>query len=94
MNQKWRGRSCGCGRGDRSNVECYNCGKYECYANDCYAKKKVEENANLDEEGETKDEGILVMANEGISLDSGMEWYLDTHASNHMCGHKHLFVDI
>jgi len=33
------------------------------------------------------------MANEGITLDSDMVLYLDIGASNHMCGHKHLFVD-
>ena len=37
-----------------------------------YAKKKVEESANLVEEDETKEEGILMMANEGIILDNGM----------------------
>jgi len=54
----------------------------------------VEENANLVEEDETKDEGILMMANEGIIMDSNMVWYLDIDVSNHMCGHKHLFFDI
>jgi len=46
------------------------------------------------EEDETKEEGILMMANEGVTLDSDMIWYLDTGGSNHMCGHKHLFLDI
>ena len=51
-------------------------------------------NSNLVEEDETKDEGILMMANEDITLDSDMVWYLDTSANNHMCGHKHLFLGI
>jgi len=50
----------------------------------------VEEDANFVKEYE----GILMMANEGITLDNDMVWYLGIGASNHMCGHKHLFLDI
>ena len=39
------------------------------YWNDCCAKKKVEEITNLVKEDETKDEGILMMVNKGITLD-------------------------
>jgi len=35
-----------------------------------------------------------MVANEGITMDSDMVWYLDTGTSNRMCGHKHLFVYI
>jgi len=93
--QNWHGqdRDHG-GRSYRSNVESYNCDKYGYYAKECYAKKKVEENANLVEEDETKDEGILMMANEVVILDSDMVWYLDTSVSNHMCGNKHLLLVI
>ena len=54
----------------------------------------MKENENLMEKDEIKDEEILMMANEGVILDSVTVWYLNTSASNHMCGHKHLFVDI
>jgi len=70
--QNWHGRDHDRGRGGRSNcsnVECYNCGKYEHYANDCYVEKKVEEN-EIVKEDEKKYEGILMMANKGVTLDS------------------------
>jgi len=35
-----------------------------------------------------------MMANEDITLDSDKLCYWDTSASNHMCRHKHLFIDI
>jgi len=45
----------------------------------------VEENENLVKEEETKNEGgILVMAN--------IVWYPNIGASNHIWGHKHLFL--
>jgi len=54
----------------------------------------VKENADLVEKDETQDEGILMMANEGVTLDSHMVCYPNTGASNHMRGYKHLFLDI
>ena len=35
-------------------------------------QENVEENSNLVQEDETKDEGILMMANEDVTLDSDM----------------------
>ena len=54
----------------------------------------MEENANLVAEEETRDEGVLMMAYKDTVSDSDTVWYLDTGASNHMSGHKHLFVEI
>ena len=44
-------------------------------------------------EEETKDE-FLLMANINTNIDSESIWYLDTGASNHMCGHEHLFKEL
>jgi transposase InsO family protein len=78
---------------DCNSDKCYNCGKVGHYAKDCYAEKKVEENTNLITEDEMK-EGFLMMAYNDINTDSDTVWYLDTGASNHMCGHKHLFKEM
>jgi hypothetical protein len=53
----------------------------------------VEENTNLVTKDEMK-EGFLMMAYNDINTDSDTVWYLDTGASNHMCGHKHLFKEM
>ena len=93
----WRGRGRGRGRGGRSNranFECYNCGKTGHYAKDCWSEKRVDENANLAEKEGEENNGVLMMAYKSTISDGDMVWYLDTGASNHMCGHKHLFVDM
>jgi hypothetical protein len=53
----------------------------------------VEENTNLVTENEMK-EGFLMMTCNDINTDSDTVWYLDTSASNHMCGHKRIFKEI
>ncbi|XP_073067174.1 uncharacterized protein [Primulina eburnea] len=78
----------------KSNVKCYNCDKYGHYSKECYSEKKVEENANLVAEEETREDGVLLMAHKNTILDSDTVWYLDTGASNHMCGHKHQFKEM
>jgi hypothetical protein len=79
------------GRANHSNVECYNYGKIGHFIRDCYAEKKVKENTNLVMEEETK-EGLLMMAYDKKDTNNEIIWYLDTSASNHMCGYKHLFT--
>ncbi|KAI5444616.1 hypothetical protein KIW84_013037 [Lathyrus oleraceus] len=110
QNWRGRGRGQRGGRSNHSNFECYKCGKYghyakdcnsfKCYncdkvghlAKDCRIKKKVEETTNLTLEAEAN-EGFLLMAQNEINSNDNV-WYLDSGASNHMCGHKHLFKEM
>ncbi|XP_050908791.1 uncharacterized protein LOC127122513 [Lathyrus oleraceus] len=61
-------------------------------AKDCRIEKKVEETTNLTLEAEAN-EGFLLMAQNEINTNDNV-WYLDSGASNHMCGHKHLFKEM
>jgi hypothetical protein len=76
----------------KPNVDCYNYGKHEHYAQDCWAKKKVEGKANYAEVIE--DEKVLLMTQTPSTLGCDTVWYLDTEASNHMTSHKHLFTEM
>jgi len=62
-------------------------------AKDCRIEKKVEETTNLALEAEVN-EGFLLMAQKEINTNNDNVWYLDSGASNHMCGHKHLFKEM
>ncbi|KAI5405406.1 hypothetical protein KIW84_052259 [Lathyrus oleraceus] len=110
QNWRGRGCGQRGGRSNHSNFECYKCGKYghyakdcnsfKCYncdkvghlAKDCRIEKKVEETTNLTLEAEAN-EGFLLMAQNEINTNDNV-WYLDSGASNHMCGHKYLFKEM
>jgi transposase InsO family protein len=85
-----RGRGRG-GRGNKPDVDCYNYEKYEHYARDCWAEKKVKGKANYIEE---KVDDVMMMAHNEPNSGSKTVWYLDTGTSNHMSGHKNLFVEM
>ena len=61
-------------------------------AKDCRIEKKIEETTNLALESESN-EGFLLMAQNKINTNDSV-WYLDSGASNHMYGHKHLFKEM
>ena len=59
----------------------------------CRAEKRVEGTTNLAMEDVT-DEGLLLMAQDEENINNDTLWYLDSGASNHMCGHEHLFKEM
>ena len=59
----------------------------ECHIN-------VEEKVNLVDNNKDENESTLLFTLKEEDKDNCSPWYLDNGASNHMCGHKDIFVDI
>ena len=59
-------------------------------AKDCRTGKRVEGATNLALEDVTN-EGLLLMAQDEDNISNNTLWYLDSGASNHMCGPEYLF---
>jgi hypothetical protein len=79
------------GRGNSKNIQCYNCKKFGHYASDCWHKDN--EQANVAEAiNEVRSDSILLLAHDDSNLIDEV-WYLDSGASNHMCGKKDLLVN-
>lgn len=87
---------------DCNSYSCHNCGKMGHLARDCRSRRRVEETSNFALESESNsgplapksNEGFLLMAQKEEDAESDTMWYLDSGASNHMCGHKHLFKEL
>nr|KYP75006.1 Retrovirus-related Pol polyprotein from transposon TNT 1-94 [Cajanus cajan] len=84
------------------SIKCYNCGNLGHISKDCRSEKKREEPTNF--LAEEEDEGLLLVttipeveikpscsSEIKPSCSDNSVWYLDTGASNHMCGDEHLF---
>ena len=57
------------------------------------SNKRVEEKANYIEE-KSKENGTLLLAYKGNARGEDNTWYLDTGASNYICGKISMFVEL
>ena len=82
-------------RGDKSQLQCYNCNKYGHFSYECRSTPKVEETNHFAAAVEDKDIGSAIfLTYKGDEECKKNVWYLDTGASNHMCGQKELFAEL
>ncbi|KAM2341818.1 hypothetical protein ACFX1X_014282 [Malus domestica] len=64
------------------------------YASECRApSNRPDEKVNYVKE-EKKDNGIMLLACKNNDGNQDYTWYLDTGASNHMCGRRSMFVEL
>lgn len=87
-----RGRSTR-GRGNIKNIQCRNCNKFGHYASDCWSKpwKQSDHSNFVDASNNEKEDSTLLLAHEEVCGQNDV-WFLDSGASNHMCGREELFV--
>ena len=77
-------------------MECYNCHNFGHYSYECRAKSsnEVGEQVNYLEKESNEVGPTLLLAYNGLDENQSNVWFLDTGASNHMCGKKNLFVEL
>ncbi|KAK2991588.1 hypothetical protein RJ640_000959 [Escallonia rubra] len=81
-------------RGDKSQLKCYSCNKYGHFSYECRSTPKMEERNNFAPVEEKNMEDAIFLTYRGNEECKKNVWYLDTGASNHMCGRKELFTDL
>ncbi|XP_028065737.1 uncharacterized protein LOC114268722 [Camellia sinensis] len=98
-----RGRARGRGGGynnrlgfDKSNVQCYQCHKFGHYSNECRSRTTTEtrEQANFAKEETNKVGPTVLFVHHGDTENQNNVWYLDSGATNLMCGKRELFVEL
>jgi hypothetical protein len=74
-------------------VQCYNCQKFRHYVSDCRSKPARQFGQTNFIEASTQDNPTLLLARNNVEKQNDM-WFLDSGASNHMCGKNDLFLDM
>ncbi|KAL4195103.1 hypothetical protein AMTRI_Chr05g62910 [Amborella trichopoda] len=83
-------------RYEKTTIQCYNCKKYVHYSSECRYRSQndVFEKANFVEKKNDEEEPTLLLSCNDKNDNQVNTSYLDTGASNHMCGRKELFVEL
>jgi hypothetical protein len=68
------------------NIQCYNCKEFGHFASDYSQYKFENKNVNFAEKETNSEEPVLLLACGNFDGNNSSTWYLDTGASNHMCG--------
>jgi len=91
-----RGRGGGYNNHDKRNIQCYSCNQFRHYSTECRRKAPLEvhEQANYAEEDAIIRGSAVLFFQQGLSENQENIWYLDSGASNHMCGQRDLFADL
>lgn len=76
-------------------MKCCNCENFGYYTSECRAPRynKVQEKTHYFKEKNDEDVTLL-LAYKGSERIKNTQWYLDSGASNHMCGKRSMLVEL